>query len=441
LGSQNYAQAIAGVSGKAGEGDALSYAIGLQKTRETGISATNSRVSFGFNPDRDGFDQNALNASISYQFTPAWRADAALLYAESSNRLDDGLGRDARSAGLTSVASAGVAGQITPGWKSQFRVSQSVDSSRAVVAAPANLPGLFKTTQNQLTWQNDIDTPLGRVLAGWESLRQNVDSSTAYAVTSRSVNSVFVGINGSAGAHSWQANLRRDANSQFGSASTGFVGYGFALSPEWRISASHGTSFVMPSFNQLYFKSASFNGNPLLQPERGRNTDVSLGWSGSGQSVKLVLFDNRIRGFITGTTLPANVPQARIDGATLAYEGSFGPLSLRASLDTLNPRNVLTGKRLQRRSTERMTLGADYQTGPWTVGGSVLRSGKSFNDAANLQTLGAYTTADVYVDYLLDRDWKLQVKLNNLGNAQYENVLGYNQPGRSVYLTVRYQPK
>ena len=68
-------------------------------------------------------------------------------------------------------------------------------------------------------------------------------------------------------------------------------------------------------------------------------------------------------------------------------------------------------------------------------------AGESFNDAANTQKLNNYTTADVYADYKIDKNWKLQAKLNNLTNKQYETNLGYNQPGRGVFVTLRWQPK
>jgi vitamin B12 transporter len=121
--------------------------------------------------------------------------------------------------------------------------------------------------------------------------------------------------------------LRRDNNSQFGGSSTGFAGYGYRISPAWRVSASHGTSFVAPSFNQLYFPGF---GNAALQPERGRNTDLGLTWAANGHEVKLVRFDNKIRGYMTNTTLPINIPRSRIDGWTLGYEGKLGAWALRA---------------------------------------------------------------------------------------------------------------
>ena len=434
LGSKQYRQLATGIAGGAGP---VSYSLGVQKVRENGFSATNSKAQFGnFNPDADGFDQDSLNASVAYQINTDWKIDAGLLYAGSISRTDDGLNRDTRYRGRTSVARTGVEGRFLPGWKSQLRYSQSVDSSEAVVAAI--LPSLFRTTQNQLVWQNDVDTPIGVALAGVEHLSQKIDSSTAYAVRQRDVSSYLVGLNGSAGRHSWQVNLRRDQNSQFGGNSTGFAGYGFSLTEAWRVNAAYGTSFVAPSFNQLYFPGF---GNTALQPERGKNTDLGVTWSEAGQNVKLVHFDNKIRGFITSTTIAANVPQARIDGFTVAYDGAFGPLTLRASADSLNPRNELTGKRLPRRSSSQFRLGADYEIGVWTLGGSVISAGNSFNDAANLQPLDGYTTADLYADYRINKDWKVQAKVNNLSNKQYETILGYNQPGRSVYVTLRWQPR
>jgi vitamin B12 transporter len=435
LGSEKYRQLATGLSGGSGS---LNYSLGVQKTREAGISATNPRVGGNFNPDSDGFDQNSLNAFVSYQLNSNWKVDASLLYADSVSHTDDGLNRDTRYAGLTTVAQAGIEGRLATGWKSQLRYSQSVDSNRAIVAAPFLLPSLFKTTQNQLTWQNDIDTPVGVALAGVEFLTQKIDSTTLYTVNKRDISSYFLGLNGNQGRHSWQANWRHDSNSQFGGNNTGFAGYGFALTPAWRVNASYGTSFVAPSFNQLYFPGF---GNTALQPERGRNTDLGLTWSEAGHTVKLVHFDNKIRGFITPTTTAANVPQARIDGYTLSYDGSFGALTLRASVDAMDPRNEQTGKRLPRRSAEQVRLGADYGVGAWTFGGSVLKAGSSFNDVANLQPLAGYTTTDLYADYRLSKEWTLQTKVNNLTDRQYETTLGFNQPGRAIFVTARYQPK
>ena len=50
-------------------------------------------------------------------------------------------------------------------------------------------------------------------------------------------------------------------------------------------------------------------------------------------------------------------------------------------------------------------------------------------------------TLDLYADWQVAKDWSLQAKVNNLTDRQYETSYGYNQPGRAVYLTLRWQPK
>ncbi|MDO8458428.1 MAG: TonB-dependent receptor [Burkholderiaceae bacterium] len=434
LGSNSFAEVSAGLLG--GDG-AFNYAIGVQKSQDKGFSATNSNVAFGsFNPDRDGFKQDAVNASVSYKINSDWKVDAAALYADGVSHYDDGPSGDARAAIRTQTLRAGVEGNILPSWKTQLRVSQADDKYNAIEAA--FLPSKFNTTQNQLTWQNDVVTPIGIALLGLERLTQKVDSSTPYDVTERTLNSYFAGLNGASGSHSWQANLRHDSNSQFGGSTTGFAGYGYKITPAWRVNASYGTSFVAPSFNQLYYPGF---GNTQLQPEKGRNLDLGVTYSDNGQTVKLVHFDNKIRGFITSTTVAANIPQARIDGWTLGYDGAFGAFKLRASADALNPRNELTGKLLPRRARNQFMLGADYTTGAWTVGGSLLNVGSRFDDVKNTVSLNSYTTLDVFANYAISKDVQLQAKVNNLANKSYETAYGYNQAGRAVYVTLRYAMK
>jgi len=433
LGRYHHREAAAGFTG--GQG-ALRYALGLQHTRERGFSATNARAPFGnFNPDIDPFRQDAVNASLQYELTRDWALDAGVVHSDGTSWFDDGPGRDSRLAIRALAAHAGVKGRVMPRWQTQLRVGQGNDTSNTIVAS---FPGAFKTEQREWTWQNDIDTPVGMVLAGLEQREQEVSGTTAYAVTERTIRSAFAGLNGSSGAHSWQANLRRDKNSQFGDATTGFAGYGFRLTPAWRASVSHGTSFVAPSFNQLYFPGF---GNPALQPERGRNTDLAITWTGSNQELKLVRFDNRIRGFMTNTTLPQNIPRARIDGWTLAYDGRFDRLGLRGSLDALDPRNELNGRQLPRRAKHQVTLGADWEQGAWRFGGNLLHAGERFDDAANANRLGGFTTVDVYADWRFAPAWSVQAKVNNLADRQYETAMGYNQAGRSLYVTLRWQPK
>lgn len=433
VGSYRHARAAASL--QAGQGP-LGYAIGVQRLREKGFSSTNPRVPFGnHNPDGDPFEQDSINASARYQISSAWSLDTGLLYADGLNWFDDGPGANSRSAVRAFTAYAGIKGKPMRAWQTELRLSQGNDTNNTL---EANFGGSFKTEQSQWTWQNNIDSPVGVVLAGIEQRIQKVGGSTAYTVNRRTIDSAFAGVNGSMGNHSWQLNMRHDSNSQFGGSNTGFAGYGYRITPAWRVHASHGTSFVAPSFNQLYFPNF---GNPNLKPERGRNTDLGVTWTAGVHEGKLVRFDNKIRGFMTNTTLPINVPRARIEGWSLGYEGRAGAFALRASLDSLDPRNDVNGRRLPRRAKTQATLGADWQAGAWRLGGSLLHVADRWDDAANTLFLPAYTVADLYADWQLAPTLSLQAKLNNVTDRKYETSFGYNQAGRSVFLTLRWQPK
>lgn len=437
LGTDNFSELSAGLRG--GQ-DQVTYALGVSHVRDGGFSSTNPNVPFGnYNPDRDGIRQKSANASVDWQLNRDWKLSAGAIYADGTNYFDDGPGVDTQSAVRTTVLRTGVEGRILPEWTTRLNYSQSTDRSNALVSAsPWNIPGLFDTQQDQWTWQNDIQTPVGTVVAGAESLLQTVKSSTAYAVSERRINAVFAGLTGTAGAHSWQINARRDDNSQFGGSSTGYAGYGYQFNPNWRAHAGYGTTFVAPSFNQLYWPDY---GNTLLQPEEGKNLEFGVDWTEGNHHVKLIRFDNKIRGFITSGKAPINLPRARIEGWTLGYDGSFDALTLRAAVDALDPRNELTGKLLPRRAKSQLTLGADYRVGPWSFGGSLLKVGRRYEDAANATPLASYTTVDLQASYALAKAWSVQAKVNNVGDRAYETAQGYNQPGRQFFVTVRYAPK
>jgi vitamin B12 transporter len=436
LGSERHRQLTGGFSGAAG---AATYALDVQRTTQNSFSATNDKVDFGyFNPDRDPFGQSAVNASFGYQFNRDWKFDAGLLYADGLNHFDDGPERDSRNRMRTQTAWASVSGQVMPDWRMQWRYGRGRDYTRNIVAQPGNVPGLFQTTQNQYLWQNDIATPVGIVIAGLERLEQKVHSDTRYTVGSRHIDSVFVGLNGESGPHGWQINARHDRNSQFGGHNTWFAGYGYRIAPGWRVSISHGTSFVAPSFNQLYYPDY---GNPGLKPETGRNTDLGITWNRGNHTVKLTLHDNKITGFIAEGVLPQNVPRARIRGGTLGYDGQIGALGLHVGLDALDPRNEITGQRLPWRAKAQATVGIDYRTGAWTLGGSALHVGRRYDDDGNTRVMKAYTTVDLHAEYRMAKDWIVQARLTNVGNVNYQTVWGYNQPGRAFYVTLRWRPK
>ena len=392
LGSYGHRAATAGFSGGTGT---LDYALSLGTVRERGFSATNPAVAFsGHNPDDDAFEQDSISASLGWTLAPGWRTGLTWLQAEGTNEYDNGAGPfNVRADTFSRALGWSLERQWTPQARTQFKVARSDD--RSTNFNTATTITAFNTAQTQLTLQHDWVTAIGTALVGVESIKEAVSGTQAYAVRSRTTEAAFAGLQGEAAGHIWQANLRRDSNSQFGGATTGFASYGYQLTPNWRPHLAYGTSFKTPSFNTLYFVSPSFTGNPSTQPERGKNREFGLTWSQGAHEVKLTRFDNRIRGFITLQPAVTNVPRVRIEGWSLGWVAAAGAWRWNAQLELLEARNQLNRLKLVRRADEQLTAGVDHSTGAWTWGTSLLAQGRRFDNAANTVRVAGYATVDL----------------------------------------------
>lgn len=438
LGSFGHRELTAGLSG--GD-DHLTYHLSAGTLREDGFSSTNPKVAFGnHNPDRDGLEQDHVSASLRWAFAPGWTTDALVTQADGTSQYDQGPGSfDVHSDTTSRVTSWGLERQWSADARTRLKLARSEDQSDSYGAPGA--PSVFNTTQTQWTLQHDWQTRLGNVLVGLESNKEAVSGTQAYAVNSRTTDAIFLGMTGQADNHLWQANLRRDKNTQFGGATTGFVSYGYQLTPQWRPHIAYGTSFKAPSFNTLYYVSPSFKGNPTTQPERGKNRELGLTYASGAHEVKITRFDNRVRGFITIQPVVANVPRARMEGWSLAYTGAAGDWRWSTNLELLDARNQANNLKLQRRADETLTASLDHTVGAWNWGASLLLVSERFDNAANTQRLPGFGTLDLHARYALNKDWSLALRLNNLGDKFYETAYGYNQPGRAALLTLHWAPQ
>jgi vitamin B12 transporter len=440
VGSQRAGQLSAGL--QFGQGD-LDGAVQVSHHELRGGSASNAKVPFGsFNPDDDGFRQNSATARLGWRFASGWRADLNALRSDGESQFDDGPGADARMGLRAKVLGLQVAGSLMPAWRTTLRLSRSVDDSETLASAsPFSTLGTITSDQKVLAWENSLSTPMGTALLLAERLQQEVSRPGApFAVSARTVHALASGLNGSAGVHSWQASLRHDRNSQYGHQTTGNAAYGLEVVPGLRAGAAWGTSFVAPSFNQLYFPNF---GNPDLLPEKGTHRELSLRWQAAAATVRLAWFDNRIRGYISSGPLPVNVPFARVEGVSASLDAALGAWSLSASIDSMNPVNDTAGssnfgKLLPRRVQDSARTALDWHGGAVVLGATLAAHGARFDDAANSTRVGGYVTVDLRADWQITKSWVLGLRVSNAGDKVYETVYGYNQPGRDVRLILRY---
>ncbi|MBB3226710.1 vitamin B12 transporter [Luteibacter sp. Sphag1AF] len=410
---------------------------------------------FADEPDHDSY--RTYNGSLSggYRFDNGTEISANWLRSKGDIEYDGTFQNYTRR--TQQVAGAKLAFNAMDIWRMTFNVGQNIDRADNYLNGPqfdylTNLPfnanmeraGYLYSKRNQASWQNDFTLAPGQILsAGVDYQREHLDSDTAYARDSRNNTGVFALYQGVFGPHEIQLSARHDHNTQFGNHSTGAASYGFRFDNDVKITASYGTSFHAPTFNDVYYP----YGVPVqLKPEKARNAEVGVSgtpgiWTWAVNAYQTNYSD--LIGF-DANYLPINVSKARVRGVEGQFGADMDGWHLRTYLTWQQPRNRTTGvqdgNRLARRPDQIGRIDLDRDLGQFSVGGTLNGAGKSFDDAANTRHLGGYATTDLRATWRFQPAWSLQAKVANVFDRSYETASFYNQLGRTFYLTVRYMP-
>ncbi|MBI5907381.1 MAG: TonB-dependent receptor [Burkholderiales bacterium] len=442
------------------------YALRASDSRSSGVSMITNPSSSAFNPDNDGFWRRTMALHVNWRPNEKTEIGAQWFETDGMNRFDaDGFppfGPPASSDWQTrhKITSYAVHARtkLTDSWSSEFRIGRSEDNS---VSTPSFTLGQandsFSTRQDQFVWQNDINLPLGKALVAVETLREEIASTNIYTGTQRTTDSLVLGWNGSIGRHFWQVGARHDDNSQFGGKTTETLGYGFRLTPAWRIAANAGTSFKAPTFNDLYFPNTPFvgAGNPSLKPETGRSKELTLHYDEGNAQASLTIFRNDIRNLVQWEEsppgsffyTPSNVGQARITGWTAAASTRLADWTLGGHLTVQDPKNTDTGEYLIRRAKKFATLSLGQDSGRWSWGGEIQGSGPRYDapdffTKKNTKKMGGYGLVNLHGEYRFDHGWSAFARVDNLFDKHYElatsSTTNYASLGTTVFAGVRF---
>ena len=261
LGTQRLA---AGFGGSVDNND---FNLQISSFNTDGVSALNPALKPSANPDADGYRNTSVSANVRHTFNADHSVSANILNSMGYNQYDNAFGTvteiNTNTQKINKVALA-TDDKFTDSWNSHLQYAQGVDEGHDFKNGLPSTFSLFKTTNQQLTWNNTLQlSSSGKLLLGAENLVQNVDSDVVYTINQRAVNSLYAGYTGNYGVHQLQTNLRQDNNSQYGTENTGLLGYGYAFDEAWRATASYSSAFRAPTFNELYYPGF---GNPLINP-------------------------------------------------------------------------------------------------------------------------------------------------------------------------------
>lgn len=399
-------------------------------------SASNVNAgSFTYNPDRDPYDNTHVLMKVAHTL---WQGEVLSVSAWQSvghTKFDDGPTGDPSNKQTLSGVQLASENNFASFWKSNLRFGQTTDNSVVSSSSPAK----FKTTQNQLVWQNQFTTPVGAWLLGYEWLDQRVASSTEYDKSKRNTQSFFASVNETIDQQRLSASVRRDREDQFGSRTTGSISYGIQLQTDELVYASYGEAFRAPSFNDLYYPGFS---NPALRPEKSRS--VEYGWRVTKPEYRLnlAIFDNQIDDLIAydfKTNAPQNILRAHIKGLELSTDFAWAGFNWRGAVTAQRPEDGETHKQLRSRAKQFGSIAVSKTWSKWDFAVDVSGNGKRFDSGSEAVSskLAGYTLLGGSVRYRIDKTWTLELSGQNLTGHNYELARGYNTPGRNVFFNVK----
>lgn len=231
---------------------------------------------------------------------------------------------------------------------------------------------------------------------------------------------------------------RRDDNDVYGSETSLRTGIVVKAGRGVRLRASYGEAFRAPSLGELFFP---FSGNPGLRPETGESYELGIEYAGDaagGLRLGLTGFENRQRNLIDydfTTSRNLNIDRARsrgIEGEAALTRGIF---TARWSATWLKTEDRATGLELLRRPEWSSALVLTARPGDWILNLEGRYVGERADaDAATFERTGNpdYLRVDLAARWRA-RGWLAPyARVQNAADEEYEEVLGYPAPGRTL---------
>jgi len=307
-----------------------------------------------------------------------------------------------------------------------------------------------KTRRARLTTR--VATPAGTIVAGGEYQRDLVSDVTNFGPNflgkRRTDRSFFVEDRYShelsaTSRFELSAGLRNDHFDVFGSQTSPRVAAAIVNgATKWR--AAFGRGFRAPSLGELYYP---FFGNPNLSAESNRSIEAGFDHAlGHDGLFSLTYFNTSYRNLITfdpASFISQNIGRVRSDGIEAGATQHLSANAYTAFSYTYLHRDedAKTGQRLARRPKHSGSISTGWRSGAIDTNIAILRIGEREDSLAvfpfSRTTNKAYTTIDANVQYRLSRFIPF-VKVENLANAKYEEVVGYASPRRRVILGVKF---
>lgn len=253
--------------------------------------------------------------------------------------------------------------------------------------------------------------------------------------------------------------VRHDEFSAFADATTVRGTILFRPAASWTVHGSYGEGIAQPTFYDLFgFFPGSFSGNPDVRPESSAGWEAGLRWRSSVASVGITGFSNRLKNEI----LPVFDPRTFIASTVNAegksprrgveLDGSYRwqGLTLGANYAYVDAKERRApadqAVKEARRPRHSANLAVTGNIGELAIGAALSYVGKRGDTdfeifPARAVTLDDYILASLKLGWRLTQAIEAYARVENAFNADYQDVIGYNSPGRTFHAGIRLRPR
>ena len=454
--------------------------VAISEDRSDGISTmTPARYAhltgININPDRNGFDSKSLRLGWRQNLTASTQLGFHYLNTSTLASYDNpyAFSNEERWGSQSKLELVGgqISHRVSEAWKTSLSYGQSISKLSTLTNDVLNADyGTTHSRQQQTLWHNVLvlgnDTRAtfgyGHQVSALDAARTSYDwNAIVPAPFEVRVNHsvwqerLFGGVNQQLGALTWRINLSHEQLQGGQSGNTYLLGTGYELNRHYKITWTRSTAIQAPTVGQLY--DVGYGGNANLNPEHSSSSEVGLQFKDATNFWRAVIFDVQYKNMIAASsnlvadpfwasqyvTQLENLTHAKNQGLEFSYARNWASWVMQMAYTIQNPENLSSSRPIQNRAKrfgsvsvshvidERTSLNAKIlATSPqWTpmIG--------SFSSSA---LVPGYAILNLSADYKVRPDLKLTLSVLNALDKTYFNLDGYNNPGRTYFMGLKF---
>ena len=427
-----------------GGGDKIRYSLNATARNSEGFSRTNDSSS-SYDPDKDGYRNQSLSGNVLFPVSDKTSLKLTGWYSNSNTEYDAYGGVYGISDNSNSTLDVRLKNQTTANWSQTLSAGLATDDSKNTSSSISRI----KTRRWMADWQHDLllnpDNLLSLGLDTYTDQADNVSVSGGSTRFDESItdNAAFAILQSTVHGNDISLSARVDDHELFGTNSTGQIAWARDVSQRLRLLASYGSAFRAPTINELYYPNY---GNTRLKPEKSTTAELGLRYRpDSRQQLRINAYRTRITDMIQSVEVArftyeaTNIGKANIDGLELEHDLTLSAWTLQSRFTLQKAIDDSDKSDLLRRPRQKLSLQLRHQFNERSNFGAEWLYASERKDYGNV-SLDAYSLVNLTGRYRMHKHTWLEARLENLFDADYQLVNGYNTPGISIYVGINYTP-